>query len=1039
MRHRLRTIAAILMFAAVTSRAEDRQDFQRVVRPILAEHCLQCHGFDAGARKAQLRLDQFDRAVQPAESGATAIVPFRPDDSELIRRVTSTDADLRMPPADHGKPLIPGQIEILRQWISDGAKYDQHWAFIPPTRPASPPEVRRGGWIRNLIDRHVLSRLEQSDLQPSHEADPARLLRRVSLDLTGLPPTPEELDAFLTLSAESPDAAYEAAVDRLLRSPHFGERMAIDWLDAARYADTNGYFGDKPRQVWPWRDWVIRAFNSNMPFDQFTIEQLAGDLIPEATTDQRVATGFHRNSMANNETGIIDEEYRVEAVADRVDTTATVWLGLTVGCAMCHDHKYDPISQREYYQLFAYFNNSVEKGLVTHDDPPPVLEVPSPEQAAARQTAREQHSVADSEFRGHADSLSTELAAWESVALQQLKFDPPMPVCQVDFDAPLSADQQIGTTLQTEHGIRGNAAKLDATQHVEIMPPLDVDQPWTISVWVRPSGSLGCLWSKIQPAADRRGIELIWQKGRLQLNLVHRWGVDEISMSTRDAVSSGQWHHILVINDGTRKASGLRIVIDGQTADVAVQRDTLSGTLSCDEPLRIGRRDSGLGFYGLLDEFRIIPGTVSPDLADAWCDMERLEGILVCAPKDRTAEEQIVLRDYYIDRLASNDVRDSWTRLQQAIRHRDTAEAAIPSTLIMQDLPEPRPTHILLRGEYDKTGDEVRAGVPSVLNPLPADGPANRLSLAHWLVAPQNPLTARVAVNRMWQMCFGEGLVRTPGDFGTQGELPTHPQLLDELAVRFVDSGWDVKAMLRLIVTSATYRQQSQASAVQLERDPDNHWLSRGPRFRLCAELVRDQALAVSGLLVPEIGGPSARPYQPEGLWEAVSYNAEDTYVPDSGPGLWRRSLYTYRKRQAPPPSLLIFDANPREECLVRRSRTNTPLQALILLNDVTYVEAARALALSILTQHMSDDQRMRLMFRRVVSRWPDSAELHVLTELLTQQRQALTTDSEAIENLLMVGEMTATAVLTEERAELAAWSQVAHVILNLDEVITRR
>jgi hypothetical protein len=546
-------------------------------------------------------------------------------------------------------------------------------------------------------------------------------------------------------------------------------------------------------------------------------------------------------------------------------------------------------------------------------------------------------------------------------------------------------------------------------------------------------------------------VAVICQKGRLQLHLVHRWGADEIAATTRDAMPASEWHHLLLVYDGTRRAAGLKVIIDGREAPLTVRRDTLTGSIQCSEPLRIGRRDSGLGYYGLLDEFRILPRAVSEDDSAGWYDSERLWGIFARPAGDRLAAEQSVLQDYYIQHHARRELLDSWQRLSKARRDESAARAAIATALVMQDRAEFRKTHLLVRGQYDQPGIEVQPGVPAVFPPLPADAAPNRLALARWLVSGEHPLVARVAVNRLWQMCFGEGLVRTPNDFGTQGELPEHSQLLDQLAVWFVDSGWDVKALLRLIVTSSTYRQSSQASSGLLERDPDNRLLARGSRFRLPAELVRDQALVVSGLLSVKLGGPSVRPYQPEGLWEAVSYNGEETYVPDQGDGLWRRSLYSYWKRQAPPPALLLFDANTREKCVVRRSRTNTPLQALVVLNDVTYVEAARALAERTLLERSlggtgsepqqlratADGVRLEAMFRRAVARRPQPAELQVLADLLARERRAFVGRPAAAERLIRMGVSPPPSAV--DPSELAAWTLVAQTILNLDEVLTRR
>ena len=1041
-------------------------DFNRDVRPILSENCFRCHGFDEKARKAKLRLDTPEGATRPAKSGAVAVVPFKLEESELIKRVTNHDSDDLMPPEKSGKKLGAGQIETLRRWVSEGAKYAKHWSFEPPVQLAL-PSVKQTDWPRDDIDHFVLQRLEREGLRPAPEAEPARWLRRVSLDLTGLPPTPEDVQKFVRevgdeqaktedgktkdrrhegpagkpsglLSSVFKSSVYQRWADHLLQSPHFGERLAIDWLDTARYADTNGYFGDHPRQAWAWRDWVIAAFNRNQPFDQFTIEQLAGDLLPKPTRDQLVATGFQRNCMSNNESGIIDEEYRVEYAIDRLNAAAATWMGVTVGCAQCHDHKYDPITQKEFYQLFAFFNSTVDTGLINKDDPPPVVEVPTPGQREEVNRLAAALKTAEQAVAPLAEPLGKDIAAWETTALPTLSPLPENPVAYYDFNDGLGDAKGLGTTIQFVPGIRGSAIKLDATQHVEAPARgWNADGPWSVAVWLKPEGPLSCVWSKIESRESRRGVEVIWQKGRLQVNLVNRWSVNAIEAVTRDAVTDKIWHHLVVNYNGSKQASGLQVLVDGRPLSLTINRDTLDGSISNAEPLRIGRRDAGMGFHGLLDEFRILPRVTLAAEASAWFESERVRGILALAPAKRGAGEQTLLRDYYLKHHAPPAVRTAYEHLAAAKSLEQAARTAIPTALVMQDLARPRATHVLLRGQYDHPGEAVEPGVPAIFPAMPVDAQSNRLGFARWLVAPGNPLTARVAVNRLWQMCFGEGLVRTPNDFGTQGETPTHPELLDALAVRFVKSGWDVKAMLRSIVLSATYRQASAVSAELLQRDPENRLLARGPRFRLPAELIRDQALAVSGLLSPRVGGPSVKPWQPPGLWEAVSYNGEETYVPDAGDGRWRRSLYTYWKRQAPPPALMTFDAPTREKCLVRRARTNTPLQALVLLNDETYVVAARALASRTLQATGSDAIRLRAMFLRVTSRLPEPREQEVLQELLNHQRDLFAKDQGAAVKLLSVG--ASPSETGSSSNELAAWASVAQTMLNLDEAITRR
>jgi len=1037
---RISTVVALVLSLGFSLLADERVRFNRDdrdVRPILADHCLQCHGFDAKARQSGLRLDIREEALRPAESGAVAVVPHDLTRSELIRRITADASDVLMPPPNFKKPLSKTQIETLRQWITEGAEFQQHWAFEPLTKPDVPGRES----ISNPIDTFVAAILEKQDLAFSKEASREALLRRVSFDLTGLPPSLEDLDRH--------EESYEQAVERLLASPHFGERMAVDWLDAARYADTNGYFSDKPRQMWLWRDWVIDAFNNNMPFDQFTIEQLAGDLLPDATVPQRIATGFNRNHVANNETGIIDEEFRTEYVVDRVDTTMTTWMGLTAGCAQCHDHKYDPISQREFYQLFAFFNNVPETGLIVTDNPPPLIKVSTPEQEQQLAMLAAATSEAAQTFEPIRVKLLADIAAWESVALKVLPVLPQESLVHHEaFDGTLAtATQPVGTTLTYQNGIRSQAAKFDATQHAErIVEGFNADAAWSIGFWMLPDGSLSCPLSKIEPEGDRCGLEFLWQKGRLTVNLVSRWGVDAIEVSTTTPPSGGPWHQFVVCYDGSRSAKGVRIFVDGIAAETHVQRDSLSGSLSNDLPLLIGRRDSGLGYYGQLDELRILQRTFDATEVADWFYAERIRGVVESPAASRGWRETDALQDYYIERYTDEATQAPRSRLKATQQEEQAFRESIPTTLVMEEMPEPRKTHVLLRGVYNQPGDAVFPGVPAAISVWPEDAPNNRLGFAQWLMAMDNPLTARVAVNRLWMQCFGEGLVRTPNDFGTQGEPPTHPDLLDWLAVTYQNNGWDTKAMLKLIVTSRTYRQDStfrvqnvaDGSPDELSVvDPRNRFLSRGPSFRMPAEMIRDQALAASGLLRRQIGGPSVKPYQPKGLWEEVSYNAEDTYVEDPGDGLWRRSIYTYLKRQMPPPALLAFDGTTREKCTVQRARTNTPLQSLILLNDPTYVEAARSLAALLLQSNADDDIRLQQLFRRVLSRVPEKHEIDQLHNLLQRQQARFQADVASAVAVLNVGTSRAPGEINS--VELAAWTVIAHTILNLDEAITRR
>ncbi|MBL9093104.1 MAG: DUF1553 domain-containing protein [Planctomycetaceae bacterium] len=1012
--------------SASFAQADDSVSFNRQIRPILSESCLACHGFDPKHRAAGLRLDTFAGATE-VRDGSQAVVPGDPARSELWRRITADDPDTAMPPADSHKPrLTAAQRELIKRWIEQGAAYERHWAF-EPLRGDIPSE-RAGAdgnsEFANPIDRFVAARLREKGLALAPEAERTTLLRRVSLDLTGLPPPPELLAL-----------PYEQAVDRLLASPHFGEHLAVGWLDAARYADTNGYFGDKPRQMWLWRDWVIDAFNSNMPYDRFTVEQLAGDLLPEATLPQRIATGFNRNHMTNNESGIIDEEFRVEYVVDRVHTTMTTWLGLTVGCAQCHDHKFDPISQREFYELFAFFNNVPEQGLIRADDPPPLVAVPSPEQEKALQAAAAESKSAAAAFAVLRKGLTARLAEWEREASATLPAPPANAVFHESFDGSLAPSRRaVGTPQVFEAGIRGQAAEFDATRHVEFdVPQFEPDRPWTIGFWLQAEGSLGCPLSWIEPDGDRRGLEAVWQKGRLQVNLVHRWSDGAIEVSTVEALTAKMWHQVTISYDGSRRAKGLHVYFDGRPTTLEVRRDTLDGTLANDEPLRVGRRDSGLGFYGRIDELRIVPEKLAPPAVAEWHRGERLRGIVETPAAKRAAADSDRLLDDYLEHFGDAETRRARLRMTSAARAEATLRAAVPTALVMQEMEQPRPTHVLERGQYDRPGELVGPDVPEAVAPWPTGAPRNRWGLARWLVSPENSLTPRVAVNRLWQHCFGEGLVRTVDDFGSQGEPPTHPELLDWLARRFREGGWDMKGMLRLIVTSRTYRQQS---AVRVENDPDNRLLARGPSGRLSAEMLRDQALDLSGMLVRKIGGPSAKPYQPPGLWEAVSYNGEETYLPDTGDGLRRRGLYTYVKRQAPPPALLVFDGPTREKCTLRRARTNTPLQALVLLNDPTFVEAARELARSALASAGDDAARLSGLGRRVLLRELEADEAQLLAGLLARSRERFAADPAGAAELPAAGDGKHGE---RDACELAAWTVVAHTLLNLDEVVTKR
>ncbi|AMV39190.1 DUF1553 domain-containing protein [Planctomyces sp. SH-PL62] len=1037
----------VVVLAAPAGKAEPPSvDFSRDVLPILSENCLLCHGPDAAARKADLRLDVSESALRKEEP---IIVPGDPEESEFLRRLTTDDADEKMPPAKSGKTLTPEQVATLTKWVEEGARWGKHWAFDAPRRP-EPPVVHRPEWVRNPIDRFVLARLEREGIAPAPEADPATLIRRLSLDLTGLPPTLAEIEAF----ASDPAAdAYEKLVDRLLASPRYGEAMASDWLDAARYADTNGYQNDFARTMWPWRDWVVAAFNRNQPFDQFAIEQIAGDRLPNPSLAQKIATGFNRNNRTVTEAGSIDEEYRIENAVDRVETTSTVFLGLTMGCARCHDHKYDPVTQKEFYEFLGFFNNLNEKGVYTETrgNVPPLIAAPSPEQQAQMKGLEAAIAEAAEVARKAEAGLDAKQAAWEETARGEAVPSEPIDwSLRFPLSGDLAGDAPAGATASGSFQGEGEPIWVDGPisrgltldgrpeSYVEAGPglPLEPTSPFTFAMWVRPLGDGACL-SKMDEQAAHRGYDVCVLEGKITVHLIHSWPGDAIKVKTKEPLPRAPWSHVVVGYDGSGKAQGVKILVDGKAAAIEVEADALKNTLATDQPLRIGRRTTGLPFRGELADVRFYNRDLSADEVRRLFERPIVE-IARLSDADRTPIRREVLARYFRESV-DRELPPLAARLARLQGEKAEAEKAIPTVMIMEDAAEPRPLHLLKRGQYDQpeTSESLTAGVPACLPPLPSGVAPDRLALARWLVAPENPLTARVTVNRIWQRHFGEGLVKSSENFGLQSEPPTHPMLLDWLATELVRGGWDLKHLHRLIVTSAAYRQSSRVPAELVQRDPENRLLARGPRFRLGAEAVRDNVLAISGLLASRFGGPSDKPYQPAGLWEELAGGAgEGPYIQDKGEGLYRRSLYIYRKRTVPHPVMATFDAPSREICQVKRDRTNTPLQALELLNDVVYVEAARSLATLMLEKGGSTpEDRIAYAFRRATAREPNQNERRVLLAGLEHYLEAFRAEPEAAKALIGQGERPIPANL--EPVELAAYSATAGVILNLDETIT--
>jgi len=1017
-------------------------DFNRDIRPVLSDKCFACHGPDEKNRMAKLRLDTKDGAL-------SVIVPGKSADSKLVQRVAAEKKGLKMPPVASGKTLDDKQVDALRRWIDQGAKWESHWSYAPAKRPEL-PGVKNKTWARNAIDNFVLARLEKEGLKPSRETDRATLVRRLTFDLTGLPPTQADVASFL--ADKSPDA-YEKRVDALLQSPHYGERMTMQWLDLARYADTHGYHIDSHRDMWPWRDWVIKAFNTNMPFDRFTVAQIAGDLLPNPTRDQLVATGFNRNHMINFEGGAIAEEYQTEYVIDRLETTANVWMGMTIGCARCHDHKYDPIRQKDFYSFFAFFNTLPEKGLDGQKgNAEPML--PLPDDAQQRHLDELKHEIA-------ARSLPEELLAIEQINWEKKQLAK-MPVPQrTGLAAHYELDGNLADTSGGYHhakltgdepaypaGMVGKAVDFNGKSQVAFtsVGDFDTNTPFGLAMWVKLSGgrdkdSLNFL-QKTDSSQARRGYEIEFDESvtlpglkrgsHLVIRLIHRWPGEVIELRTKEHIIYRDWYQVTLNYDGSGKARGLQLFLNGKPADVEVVTDNLTGSIRNSVPMEVGNMKALRPFKGTLDDLRIYTAPVDPRQIHVLAVDEPVRSLLSGTAK-RTRDQKERLRDYFMTYGVAPAYRAQYRELKTLREQRDAVDKLVPTVMVMEDMTgKRRDNFILMRGDYRNKTEKVTAEVPSMLPPMPKDAPRNRLGLAQWLVDPNHPLTARVAVNRYWQLYFGTGLVKTAEDFGSQGEAPSHPELLDWLATEFVRTGWDVRAMQRLIVTSAAYRQSSKVTPELHERDPENRLLARMSRFRLPAEMVRDNALAVSGLLNPLMGGPSVFPYQPPGIWEDIAFGAEfsaQSYTPDHGDKLYRRSMYTFWKRTMPPPGLNTFDAPDREKCTARRLMTNTPLQALVLMNDPTYVEAARMLAERTMKEGGKDEaQRIAYAFELATARKPAPRETAVLREILHSKT--------ATEKVLHVGESVPDAKLNPK--ELAAWTTVASVILNLDETITK-
>ena len=1033
-------------------------EFMRDIRPILSDKCYHCHGPDNATREADLRFD-IESSVKADRDGLFVVKPGEPESSELVARIATDDPDLVMPPADSGISLSEQEKQILVRWIEQGAPWQRHWAFEAPQQQEL-PTVNDSAWPRNGIDRFILSRLESEGLRPTAEANRETWLRRVTFDLTGLPPTLNEVDLFL---ADQSEDAYQRVVDRLLASPRYGEHMAVSWLDAARYADTDGYQNDGPRTMYRWRDWVINAYNANMPFDQFTIEQLAGDLLPDATLQQKIATGFNRNHRYNSEAGLIQEEFLLENAVDRVDTTSTVWMGLTMGCGRCHDHKYDPFSQREYYQLISFFDNVSESGrAVKFGNSEPWVIAPTDKQQVSLDELDEKiakqakhYAELEQQYSQNRRDLEQSLAKVEQLASWQEKNA--IVSHELKHHFRFEDRKSEGIKVETgepklEKGFRGKAAQVFGNDVFSLgkVGYVQCQERNSVTFWLKPDDvQQGVVLSRQKRRSTRPGLAVELRDGRLQFIIIERWRSGAGVIETVDTLKPGEWVHIALTNDGSQSTRGMVIWINGKRAETKTLYNTNSnvGGTTDDSILRIGGGVHGKKYAGQIDELRFYQRTLLDDEIRLIAEPATITEILGTPEGERTDSMRALVDSWLLehsdkllpklgkeiegDREALAKLASAKKQLNKLWYQRIELIDSFPTSMVMEEWPTKKQTHVRVRGAYNQLAEPVSSDVPAAFPAMAEDLPANRLGLAKWLVSSEHPLTARVAVNRYWQRYFGTGIVKTAEDFGLQGDLPLHPELLDWLALKFVESGWDVKAMQKLIVLSATYRQSSQQSRELLERDPENRLLARGPRLRLPARVLRDQALYLSGLLTPEIGGPSVSPYQPAKLWDEMS---NMTYEQSKGKDLYRRGLYTIWKRTVAPPSLAILDAADRENCVVRPKRTNTPLQALTLLNETTFVEAARHLAEKVMRS--AAENEIEYAFRLTTSRYPQEQE----TEKLQAAREAYLKQFEEnpkqAQQLLKTGESPVPEDL--DPVQLAANTLLCNVLLNLDEVLTK-
>ncbi|WP_339755242.1 DUF1553 domain-containing protein [Algoriphagus aquimarinus] len=1032
-------------------------DFNIHVKPILSDKCFACHGPDLAAQKAGLSLHTPEMAFADLKDspGKVAIKAGSLRNSELFHRIISEDPEYSMPSKESNLALTPREKAILIKWIEDGAEYKKHWAFIPPQKSEF-PKVKDTSWAKNSIDHYVLSKLEQESVTPSPEADRETILRRLSLDLTGLNPSLVEIDAFL---ADKSEDAYEKQVDRLLNSVHYGEKMAMHWMDIARFADTHGYTVDRYRDASPYRDWVIQAFNQNLRYDQFITDQLAGDLLPNPTKDQLIATAFNRIHPQNMEGGIVEEEFRVEYVVDRTSTMGQAFMALTLGCARCHDHKFDPISQKNFFEMSSFFNQVDEAGQISWDNamPAPTMLLTGEEKDKMLAYLLSQRNQEEEELKKVAEQEEVAFQNWlasSGYKKESIREFPSSRVAFYSFDQKAIQNQlnpsQKGTMLTSEvknqtpeyvDGLRGKGVKLNGDSWLDLggSGVFSKSEPFSVSSWVSVPKSLtdGAIFHKGSGAVlyNWRGYHLSLKNNRLELLMAHSAPYNAITKITDKDIPRDQWINLVMTYDGSSKAKGLKVFLNGQEMATQTTHDNLYKDIlfKGEQPgLQVGAVWRGKGLKdAIVDEVSVYDKELSPFEVLQIAKPAEFNATLAKSKDQLSAQEKQSFKKLYLNNYSVAYREKLKAVVVQRKVYSDSVER-IPEMMIMQDMPNKRPTYILTRGEYNQHGEEVFPNTPESVLPMPENLPKNRLGLAQWLIDPRNPLTARVAVNRFWQNFFGIGLVATSEDFGNQGKLPSHPELLDWLALEFQNSGWDVKAMQRLIVTSATYRQASKRRPELEEKDPDNHLLAKGPSVRLLAELIRDNALFAAGLLTPAIGGKSVFPYQPEGLWRVNGGN----YVQGTGANLYRRSMYTIWKRSVHHPALAIFDAPDHSFSVSKRQETNTPLQALVLMNDPTFVEASKVLGEKMLA-YPEISMAIEATFRRLSGRKPNSKELEILLELRENEYRKFKSDPPKLKGWLAAGEYQIRPDL--DIYQVAANAVTASAILNSDAFLTKR